>query len=152
MFGNVFCDIHWDFFLLFLVNLTPITRWTIWAIRFFLWIWLFYGTDECYIHDENAPWYVSRPWKEWYHDIKVKMLLWLAYNPNQNPVEYLWDELEWRLRTKEPCQNLQLRWGHFCSRNGQQEIVYLLYLWIILELNHIFFPLYHYILLSIPIL
>ncbi|KAJ8866854.1 hypothetical protein PR048_032715 [Dryococelus australis] len=64
-------------------------------------LWRFYGMDPCYFQDDNARCHVSRATMQWYADSNVRRLDWPAQSPDLNPIEYLWDELDLRVRARQ---------------------------------------------------
>jgi hypothetical protein len=62
---------------------------------------LFYGSsvsicNKKKIQQDNAPYYKARIVKEWFHehDNVFSLLQWPAQTPDLNPIEYMWDEME----------------------------------------------------------
>lgn len=51
-------------------------------------LWKFYGMDVCYFQDANAPNHVLASFKQWYHDMDVNRLPWLAQIPYLITIEY----------------------------------------------------------------
>jgi hypothetical protein len=62
----------------------------------------FSDEDSLYQHD-NAPCHKARSVRDWFLDNKVPEMDWIAQNPDLNPKEHLWDELERRLHSRPQC-------------------------------------------------
>ncbi|KAJ8881412.1 hypothetical protein PR048_017893 [Dryococelus australis] len=62
-------------------------------------LWCSYGMDPCYFQDARC--HVSRATMQWYADNNVRRLDWPTQIPDLNPIEYLWDELDRRVRARQ---------------------------------------------------
>jgi hypothetical protein len=62
-----------------------------------------FGDDNCLYQHDNAPCHKARSVTEQLVDNKIPKMDWPAQNPNLNPTEHLWDELEHRLRSRPQC-------------------------------------------------
>ena len=60
-----------------------------------------------FMHD-NDPKHTLALVKDWLVEQHKKILLWLSYYPNLNPVEHLWDKLERRLKKRQPKNRQEL--------------------------------------------
>ena len=60
-----------------------------------------------FMHD-NDPKHTSALVKGWPVKQHMKILPWLSYSPDLNPVEYLWDELDRRLKKHQPKNRQEL--------------------------------------------
>jgi hypothetical protein len=61
-----------------------------------------FGDDDYLYQHDSAPCHKARSVREWFVDNKVPEMDCPAQSPDLNPIEHLWDELEWRL-----CSRLQ---------------------------------------------
>ena len=60
-----------------------------------------------FMHD-NDPKHTSALVKDWLVKQHMKTLLWPSYIPDLNPVEHLWNELERRLKKRQPKNRQEL--------------------------------------------
>jgi hypothetical protein len=65
-----------------------------------------FGDDDCLYQYDNAPCHKSRSVREWFVDNNVPEMDWAAHNPDLNPIEHLWDELELQLRSRPPTPHI----------------------------------------------
>jgi hypothetical protein len=74
-----------------------------------------FGDYDCLYQHDNAPCHKSGSVKEWFAEMNVPEMDWLAQIPDLNPTEHLWDELEcdFAQNPKAP-----LPWLELCRRNG----------------------------------
>ena len=61
-------------------------------------LWEQFGDGPFLFQHDCAPVYKARSIKTWIREFCVDKLDWPAQSPDLNLIEYLWDELEWRLR------------------------------------------------------
>src|SRR5215212_3941623 len=50
--------------------------------------------------DDNAPIHTAKKTSKWKLDSNIPCLPWLPRSPDINPIEHLWDELEYRIRRR----------------------------------------------------
>jgi hypothetical protein len=65
-----------------------------------------FGDDDCLYQHDSVPCHKSRSVREWYVYNNVPEIDWPAQNPDLNPIEHLWDELECRLRSRPQRNSL----------------------------------------------
>ena len=63
-------------------------------------LWQQFGEGPFLFQHDNAPMHKARFIQLWFVEIGVEELDWPAQNPDINPIERLWDELERRLRAR----------------------------------------------------
>ena len=59
-----------------------------------------FGEGPFLFQHDNAPVHKVRSIQKWFVEIGVEELDWSAQSPDRNPIEHLWDELEWQLRAR----------------------------------------------------
>ena len=77
-----------------------------------------YASVNGFLQQDNAPCYKDRIVQEWFHehDSEFSFLQWPAKSPDLNPIEHLWDEMEWAIRSRDPLPGT---W-HNCGVNMGQ--------------------------------
>ncbi|KAK3562215.1 hypothetical protein QTP86_030348, partial [Hemibagrus guttatus] len=63
-------------------------------------LWEQFGDDPFLFQHDCTPVHKARSIKTWMSEFGVEELDWPARSPDLNPIEHLWDELEWRLRAR----------------------------------------------------
>ncbi|KAK3535289.1 hypothetical protein QTP70_007432 [Hemibagrus guttatus] len=63
-------------------------------------LWEQFGDDPFLFQHDCTPVTKARSIKTWMSEFGVEELDWPAQSPDLNPIEHLWDELEWRLRAR----------------------------------------------------
>ncbi|KAK3507703.1 hypothetical protein QTP70_034715 [Hemibagrus guttatus] len=63
-------------------------------------LWEQFGDDPSLFQHDCTPVTKARSIKTWMSEFGVEELDWPAQSPDLNPIEHLWDELEWRLRAR----------------------------------------------------
>ncbi|GFX38392.1 transposable element Tcb1 transposase [Trichonephila clavipes] len=63
-------------------------------------VWQYFGEDPFLFQQNNRSIHTSRLAQTWFDEMGVQKLDWPSQNPDLNPKEYLWDELERRLRSQ----------------------------------------------------
>ena len=66
-------------------------------------LWEQFGDGPFLFQHDCAPVHKARSIKTWMRKFGVDELERPAQSPDINPIEHLWDELEWRLRARPPC-------------------------------------------------
>ena len=66
-------------------------------------LWQQFGKGLVLFQHDNAPGHKARSIQKWFVEICVEVLDWPAQNPDLNPIEHLWAELEHRLRARPNC-------------------------------------------------
>ena len=63
---------------------------------------LYGDLDGLLFQQDNAPCHTAKKVMRWFEEEKVRRLPWPAQSPDLNPIEPLWDELERRVRARNP--------------------------------------------------
>ena len=63
-------------------------------------LWQQFGEGSFLFQHDNAPVHKARSIQEWFVESGVEELDWPAQNPDLNPIEHLWNELQCRLRAR----------------------------------------------------
>ena len=66
------------------------------------------GRQFMFQHD-NDPKHTSGMAKEWLKKNKINVLLGASFCPDMNPIEHLWDELDRRIRKRQPTSTTNLQ-------------------------------------------
>ena len=63
-----------------------------------------YPSANGFLQQDNAPYHKARIVQEWLqeHDSESSLLQWPVQSPELNPFEYLWDEMEQAIRSRDP--------------------------------------------------
>ena len=59
-----------------------------------------FGEGTFLFQHDNAPMHKGKPIQKCFVEISMEELDWTAQSPDLNPIEYLWEELEHRLRAR----------------------------------------------------
>jgi hypothetical protein len=60
-------------------------------------LWKHFGEGTFLFQHDNGSLHKARSIWKWFVEIGVDELDWPTQNPDLNPIEHHWDELEWRL-------------------------------------------------------
>ena len=71
-------------------------------------LWQQFGEGPFLFQHDNAPMHKGRSIQKWFVEIGVEELDWPVQNPELNPSEHLWDELECPLRASPNCPTSQM--------------------------------------------